>query len=84
MSTIDTCTNYKGEVTGYTPRHNSYYWMQHRADRIQDNLKAIITPYVEVGFDAQQIQQELHAQGERLVPTGQIESVISIILGEQV
>lgn len=63
-----------------THRH---FWMQHRANRIQNELKAIIEPYVEVGFDAHQIKEELAKQGERLVPIGHIESVISIILGEQ-
>ena len=83
MSTLDTCTNYKGEVTGYTPRKNSYYWMQHRADSIQSRLKRDIAPYVECGFDAQQIKEELAKHGQRLITIGQIESVISIILGEQ-
>lgn len=62
---------------------HKHYLMRHRSDRIQASLRNFIEPMVAVGFDAQQIQEELHRQGERLVPTGQIESVISIILGEQ-
>ena len=86
MSTLDNCTNYKGEVTGYTPRANSYYHIRHRSDRIQEELKEFCQPFVEVGFDAQQIRTEMQQHGNqraRLIGIGQLEAIISLILGEQ-
>ena len=83
MSTIDTAINYKGEITSYTGNNKCYYLMQHRADIIQRELIDFIEPFVEVGFDAEQILQELHYQRRTLITLGQVNSIISIILGEQ-
>ena len=52
-------------------------------ENTNNSLKEFIEPFVEVGFDAQQIKEELGYAGLRLVPLGHIESIISIIVGEQ-
>lgn len=85
MSSIDTRTNYKGETFSYAESRGarSYYTIQARADRIQRELIRFCEPMVECGFGAEQIRAELHMRGERLVTLGQIESVVSIIVGEQ-
>ncbi len=63
--------------------NHRYHVVQHHYDSILSNLRVLVEPYVEVGFDAQQIKQELHKQGHSLVLTHNIETVISTIIGEQ-
>lgn len=74
--------NYKGQVTGYGEvQGGKHYMMQHRMDVIQRKLTDFIEPYVECGFGAEQIKQELEYQGETLVSLGQINAIIKKLLG---
>jgi len=75
--------NYKGEHVPYNGRGHRHYYVRHQYDSILSELRSLVEPFVEVGFDAQQIREELHKQGHTLVLTNNIETVISTILGEQ-
>lgn len=60
------------------------YIIRHRYDRILSELRSVIEPYVEVGYDAQQIKDELRKlDSDCIVSLNNIETVISTILGEQ-
>ena len=72
--------NYKGEITSYTGSNRCYYLMQHRADSIHRELLAFIEPFVECGFDAEQIKAEMEYQGNKLVTLGQINAIIKELL----
>lgn len=81
MSSISTRTDWKGDTYEYSGSRTPYYLMRHRAERQQRKLIDFCEPYVEVGFDANQIQAELQHQGIKLIPLGSINSAINIILG---
>jgi len=84
MSTLDNQIDMFGNKKAYAPRAGaSYYYMRHRYDRILSELRSVVEPYVECGYDAHQIQDELKKQGMTLVLLNNIETVISTIIGEQ-
>ena len=57
--------------------------IRHRYDSILNELRSVVEPYVECGYDAQQIKDELRKQGSTLDSLNNINLVISTIIGEQ-